>query len=502
MGRTWDARSSVNAAITKGAKRQGAGVQHHGPGGVRHPVPEVPPAVAQLPALRGEAEPRRVEAADLAEKVGRHGQVVGREEAGGVRVAVVEVVDEVHDQLAGRGVGVARQAVDRAAADHAPRRRPEVPGQGGEPVRRRPAVVVGEGQEPPARRRGARVARGARPGVGLAQQGEAQLAEVRPDGRALRLWAAVIHHDHLEPPGRNLKAGQRRQAVRQRPRPGVGWNNHGERAGERTRGATCRHCEGGPVSRKKVFVSGCFDLLHSGHVAFLQAAAAHGDLYVALGSDATIRGLKGRPPVCTAAERLYVVRALACVTEAFISPGSGMLDFAGDLRRLRPDLFVVGADGHAPQKERLCRELGVEYLVLDREPAPGLPARSTTSLRQIDLLPYRADLAGGWLDQPLVSRLHPGPVVTVSIEPTVTFNERSGMATSTRNRARELWGARLPPGEPEQLARVLFAYDNPPGTVRVAGSQDAIGIAVPGLACSYYQGDYWPERIERLGEES
>ena len=176
---------------------------------------------------------------------------------------------------------------------------------------------------------------------------------------------------------------------------------------------------------------------------------------------------------------------MACVKEAFISSGSGPLDFADDLHRIRPHLFVVNADGHFPEKERLCRELGIEYLVLTREPLPQLPARSTTSLRQVETLPYRIDLAGGWLDQPFVSSLFPGPVLTVSIEPTVSFGERSGMATSTRNRRRELWGPRLPCGEPEQLARVLFAYDNPPGTVDIAGSQDSIGIVVPGLACSY-----------------
>jgi cytidyltransferase-like protein len=251
----------------------------------------------------------------------------------------------------------------------------------------------------------------------------------------------------------------------------------------------------------KVLVSGCFDLLHSGHVAFLQAAAAYGDLYVAIGSDATILGLKGRPPVCAAAERLYVVRALACVKEAFISSGFGILDFATELRCLRPNLLVVGADGHAIQKEQLCRELGIQYLVLAREPSPGLPNRSTTSLREINLLPYRIDLAGGWLDQPFVSSLHPGPVLTASIEPTVAFNQRSGMATSTRNRALELWGPRLPTGEPEKLARVLFAYDNPPGTACVAGSQDAIGIVFPGLASSCYQGEYWPARIEHINDE-
>lgn len=92
--------------------------------------------------------------------------------------------------------------------------------------------------------------------------------------------------------------------------------------------------------------------------------------------------------------------------------------------------------------------------------------------------------------------------MTLSIEPTVAFNERSGMATSTRNHALELWGPRLPAGDPEQLARVLFRYDNPPGTVDVSGSQDAIGIALPGLARSYYDGGYWPTAIESVCDEA
>lgn len=251
----------------------------------------------------------------------------------------------------------------------------------------------------------------------------------------------------------------------------------------------------------KVFVSGCFDLLHSGHVAFLEQAATYGELYVALGSDRTVYELKGRAPVNSEAERQYMVQSLACVHQAFISTGSGMLDFEAELTALRPDAFIVNADGNIPQKEALCRSLGIEYIVLQREPSAGLPARSTTGLRTVDLMPYRIDLAGGWLDQPFVSELHPGPVLTISLEPTVNFNERSGMATSTRNSALDLWGPRLPAGDPEKLAKILFAYDNPPGTTQVSGSQDSIGIAMPGLNRAYYEGGYWPSCIETARDE-
>ena len=78
---------------------------------------------------------------------------------------------------------------------------------------------------------------------------------------------------------------------------------------------------------KKIFVSGCFDLMHSGHVAFLEEAARFGDLYVALGSDRTIFELKGRTPVNSEEERLYMIKSLACVKNAFVSSGSGIMDF-------------------------------------------------------------------------------------------------------------------------------------------------------------------------------
>ena len=54
-------------------------------------------------------------------------------------------------------------------------------------------------------------------------------------------------------------------------------------------------------------------------------------------------------------------------------------------------------------------------MVLQREPHPGLAARSTTELRELQQIPYRIDLAGGWLDQPYVSEHYPGSVITLSI---------------------------------------------------------------------------------------
>jgi len=253
---------------------------------------------------------------------------------------------------------------------------------------------------------------------------------------------------------------------------------------------------------KKVFVSGCFDMLHSGHIAFFKEASSFGDLYVALGSDKTIFDLKGRPTINTEEERLFMIKSVSYVKDAFISRGSGIFDFESELREMKPDYFIVNADGHIPEKRDLCNELGIEYVVLERKPYEGLEPRSTTALRQREYMPYRIDLAGGWLDQPYVSKHYPGSVITISLEPTIEFNERSGMASSTRRSALDLWGPKLPAGNPEKLAKILFSYDNPPGTEVVSGSQDSIGIVFPGLAKAYYQGKYWPTKIEHVVDES
>jgi len=252
---------------------------------------------------------------------------------------------------------------------------------------------------------------------------------------------------------------------------------------------------------KKVLVSGCFDMLHSGHVEFFQKAAAYGELTVALGSDKTVYDLKGRPPINNEEERRFMVESVGCVHQALVSRGSGYLDFEPELRSLHPDVFVVNEDGNTPAKRKLCEELGIEYAVLQRDPHAGLPGRSTTALRALDQMPFRIDLAGGWLDQPFVSRHFPGSVITISIEPTVDFNKRSGMATSTRQTAIDLWGPKLPVGDPAKLAKILFCCDNPPGTQEISGAQDAIGIAFPGLARSDYAGDYWPHTIEHVQDE-
>jgi cytidyltransferase-like protein len=254
----------------------------------------------------------------------------------------------------------------------------------------------------------------------------------------------------------------------------------------------------GALPAKKVFVTGCFDMLHSGHVAFLKEAAGYGDVYVCIGNDENVSSLKGRYPLNSQEERHYLITALSCVKECRINSGQGIMDFLKELDEISPDIFMVNEDGNTPAKEELCRTMSIQYVVLKRVPHGSLPARSTTAFRSECRIPYRIDLAGGWLDQPFVSSHHPGPVITICIEPTFEFNDRSGMASSTRRKAIELWKTDIPHGDREQLAKVLFSFDNPPGTKEVSGAQDALGIVFPGLNKHYYDKNYWPTSIESV----
>ncbi len=253
------------------------------------------------------------------------------------------------------------------------------------------------------------------------------------------------------------------------------------------------------MSDKKVFVSGCYDLLHSGHVEFFRQASQYGDLYVGIGSDKTIEQLKNHKTLYSERERLFMVRAIRYVKEAYINEGSGMLDFLPTLDIVHPDCLVVNEDGDREEKRQLCRERGMEYIVLRREPAEGLDARSSTDLKRSTCqLPTRLDLAGTWIDQPYVSCHAPGWALTISLVPTFEVRERCGLSTSTRNIIKRVWPYRLPDMDPEMLARLVFCLENSPERSDgiISGAQDAIGICVPGLARHYYNGNFWPEKIE------
>jgi cytidyltransferase-like protein len=135
------------------------------------------------------------------------------------------------------------------------------------------------------------------------------------------------------------------------------------------------------AERPIVMVSGCYDLLHSGHVAFFADASKHGNLYVSIGSDANVESLKNHKTMFPENERLYMVRSIRHVTWAAVCKGMGMLDWVADLDIIKPDIFFVNEDGDRPEKREACEKRGIRYQVGNRVPAENLPVRSSTSIK-------------------------------------------------------------------------------------------------------------------------
>ncbi len=135
-------------------------------------------------------------------------------------------------------------------------------------------------------------------------------------------------------------------------------------------------------ARKTVIVTGCYDWFHSGHVRFFEEVSEHGDLYVVVGHDANLRLLKGDGhPMFPEDERRYMAQSIRFVTQAFVSSGHGWMDAEPEIERLKPTAYAVNEDGDKPEKREFCEKHGLEYLVLKREPKPGLARRTSTDLR-------------------------------------------------------------------------------------------------------------------------
>jgi hypothetical protein len=120
----------------------------------------------------------------------------------------------------------------------------------------------------------------------------------------------------------------------------------------------------------------------------------------------------------------------------------------------------------------------------------------------IGKLPYRIAFAGGWIDQPFVSKHNPTPpgsMIVVSLQPKMRFMNRCGMGTSTRELASQIWNGRIPDRAPEELIRELYSAENN-GKEEPSGSQDMAGLVYPGITRLDYDfqhtGGYFPVYIE------
>jgi len=176
----------------------------------------------------------------------------------------------------------------------------------------------------------------------------------------------------------------------------------------------------------RVFVSGCFDVLHAGHVRFFEEARALGDhLTVSVASEESLWRHKQRRPSIPDEHKQVLIGSLSMVDEVVLGQGGQLgLDFEEHFRRLRPEILAVNSDdGFMELKRRLCEELGSRLVVLNPE-KPGEGEVSSSSIARWmqapEEAPLRVDFAGGWLDVPKYSR--PGTwIVNCAISPLVSL---------------------------------------------------------------------------------
>ncbi len=130
---------------------------------------------------------------------------------------------------------------------------------------------------------------------------------------------------------------------------------------------------------KLVFTNGCFDILHVGHVRYLEAARFMGDtLIVGLNSDLSFRKVKGRNPIIPQGERAEILEALWAVNEVILFDEPTPLDL---IKEIQPDLLVKGAD-HDP-KTVVGREYAKKVICLD----VGAGTHTTQIIERVKKLP-------------------------------------------------------------------------------------------------------------------
>lgn len=179
---------------------------------------------------------------------------------------------------------------------------------------------------------------------------------------------------------------------------------------------------------KRVFVSGCYDILHAGHIQFFEEARALGDyLIVSFASSEVLWAHKQRKPSIPDEHKKVLLESLRCVDEVVIGGGQDLgLDFKDVFMDLKPELLAVTEDdGYGELKQALCAQTGSEYVVLPKTPPRFEPVSTSSIVRWIQApqqAPLRVDFAGGWLDVP--RHAIPGAyVVNCAISPMVSLQD-------------------------------------------------------------------------------
>ena len=178
----------------------------------------------------------------------------------------------------------------------------------------------------------------------------------------------------------------------------------------------------------RVFVSGCYDIIHAGHVQFFREARALGDhLTVCFASNEVLWLHKQRRSSLPDDHKRAVLAALEMVDEVVLGEGlEEGLDFRDHFLRLRPNILAVTEDDkYATLKRELCAQVGARYVVLPKTPPKFSPVSTTQIVKFIrapEVAPLRVDFAGGWLDVPRFAR-GGAYVVNCAISPTVSLRE-------------------------------------------------------------------------------
>jgi len=250
---------------------------------------------------------------------------------------------------------------------------------------------------------------------------------------------------------------------------------------------------------KQVLVAGYFDLFHSGHAKFLEQAASYGELSVLVGSDESSIVNKHKRPIYSQSERAYIVSRIKHVSKVYTPLDPALTNFENFLSG--KDFFIINEDGDMPEKRDVCEKHGVEYIVLKRQPEINTRQLSSSNIKKsINLIPQRIDLVS-FYDQKNINSLCEGSVILANIEP-IDADFRSGLSSSTIEVIKRVFGPSLPKHlDRIELAKIIFAIENPPDREYVSGVVDQLGICLPGINRLYFNGDYFPYKIENGTEE-
>ena len=121
-------------------------------------------------------------------------------------------------------------------------------------------------------------------------------------------------------------------------------------------------------SKKKVLIAGTFDIIHPGHIYFINEARKFGEIVVVVARDSSVKKIKGREVVIPERQRLEVVKNIKGVSEAYL--GHEGRDFLKIVEEIKPDLIVLGPnqpfDDKKMKKDLEKRGLRIDVIKLKR----------------------------------------------------------------------------------------------------------------------------------------